>query len=143
MPTDPIGMTWAELKEGQAINPFTLPPVSRTDIVKYQGASGDFDAAHHDDAHARRFGYPGVFSLGMLHGGILGNYATSLFGAENIRRFRVRFRDIVYPGDELSYSGTIARKREEQGLRLVEVDLTCAKSDGSVAVSGNAVFVVP
>jgi acyl dehydratase len=123
---------------GAALAPWTPPAVTRTDIVRYQGASGDFDAAHHDDEHARKFGYPGVFSLGMLHAGMLGAFVTRHFPPASIRRFRTRFLSVVYPGDVLSYQGKVAAVREEAGLVLIDLELACVRADGAVAIQGSA-----
>ena len=133
---------WEEIREGQDLAPFTDRPVTRTDIVRYQGASGDLDAAHHDDEHAQSFGYDGVFSLGLLHAGTLSVYAVKLFGAGNIRRYSVQFRDVVWLGDELTYSGTVTRKYEADGERRVDLALACSRGDRAV-IRGEATFVVP
>jgi acyl dehydratase len=110
--------------------------------VRYQGASGDFDAAHHDDAHARKFGFEGVFSLGLLHAGIMSGYAVRHFGVENIRKYRVRFKDIVHVGDVLTYRGTITRKRQAGRHRLVDVDLVCERAGSKPVIVGEATFVI-
>ena len=52
-----------------ALEPFTDAPLTITDFVRYQGASGDFNAIHHDTAFAQASGYPGPFAVGMLTGG--------------------------------------------------------------------------
>ncbi len=134
-------LRWEELTEGLELEPFTDEPVSRTDIVRYQGASGDLDAAHHDEEIARSHGYDSVFSMGLLHAGILSVYAVKLFGADNVRRFRVRFRDVVWPGDELTYSGTVTRKYEHYGEHRVDLSLACSRGERSV-ILGEATFVI-
>jgi acyl dehydratase len=63
--------TWEELTVGAQAPPREFGPQSRTDIVQYQGASGDFNPIHHDDEFAQSAGYPGAFSVGMLQAGIL------------------------------------------------------------------------
>ena len=45
---------------GQQAESKTFPPLTRTDFVKYQGASGDFHPLHHDDTFARETGFPSV-----------------------------------------------------------------------------------
>jgi acyl dehydratase len=79
----------------------------------------------------------------MLHAGILATYATDWLGPENIRRFKVRFRDVVYPGDVLTYSGQVLRKHEDNGERRVEIELSCRRETGATAVQGWATFVLP
>jgi len=133
-------MKWEEIVPGLELEPWVDRAVTRTDIVRYQGASGDFDAAHHDDEHARSFGYPGVFSLGLLHAGILATYATRHFGVDCIRRYKVRFRDVVALGEVLTYRARVARKFERDGERIVELELSCERPDGRAVVQGDAAF---
>lgn len=124
---------------GMTLPPWTPAPVTRTDIVRYQGAAGDFDPAHHSDEHAQRFGYRGVFSLGMLHAGILAAYVTRFFHPDTVRLFRARFKAIVYPGDVLTYYGTVAGVREQPGERWLQLDLECRRdTDGQIVTQGNA-----
>ncbi|MER7433597.1 MaoC/PaaZ C-terminal domain-containing protein [Pseudonocardia alni] len=47
-------------------------PLTRSHIVRYAGAGGDFSPIHHDEEFARSAGMPGVFGMGLLHGGLLG-----------------------------------------------------------------------
>src|SRR5262249_6185351 len=76
--------------------PLVVGPLTRTDIVRYQGASGDMNPLHHDETFARAAGYNAPLAIGMLGAGLLATYATDWLGAENIRRFRIRFRAQVW-----------------------------------------------
>ena len=75
--------------EQTALEPFTDAALTITDFVRYQGASGDFNAIHHDTAFAQASGYPGPFAVGMLTAGIAANYVTAHFGVNAVRRIRV------------------------------------------------------
>ena len=81
-----------------------------TDIVAYQYASGEDGPTHHDDGSARACGYPGIYSMGMLHGGALATYAVNWLGPDNIRRFKCRFVEMQFPGDVLTYRGWVVRQ---------------------------------
>jgi acyl dehydratase len=131
---------WEQIAVGLELKPWVDRAISRTDIVRYQGASGDFDAAHHDDAHARSFGYEGVFSLGLLHAGILSGFAIRHFGVDTIRRFKVRFKDVIALGEVLTYRGKIIKKYEEGTSRFADVELVCEHENGKPAVQGEATF---
>ena len=122
--------------------PSVTGPLSRTDIVRYQGASGDMYRVHHDDEYARSLGFPGVFSVGMYQAGLLASWAVGWLGAGNVRRLRVRFEEQVWPGDVLTCSGQLARVYDEAGERRVDVELACKRQSGGVAVRGWATFVV-
>jgi len=136
--------TWDELDEGSSPHAREYGPISRTDMVKYQGASGDFNPIHHDEEFAKSAGYPSVFSVGMLQAGILAGFATDWLGAENVRRYSVQFREQVWPGDHLDCEATVRRRFEEDGERRVELDLLVTRQEsGGAAIKGQATFVVP
>lgn len=122
-------------------------PVTRTDIVRYAGASGDFNPIHHDESFATSVGFPTVFSIGMYQAALLANYAADSFGPENVRRVTLRFSAQVWPGDVLTCSGVVTRVDDNEAGTEVEVDLVCTRrgEDGSegVAISGSAAFVLP
>ena len=77
--------------------------LTRTQIVMYVGAAGDYHPLHHDDVYARAHGYPSVFAPGMLTMGLAGRALTDAGGVEPdaVRSFEGRFRGQVWPGDTL------------------------------------------
>ncbi|MGV0714467.1 MaoC/PaaZ C-terminal domain-containing protein [Mycolicibacterium sp. XJ662] len=131
-----------DLTVGAALPERRFGPQTRTDIVRYQGASGDFNPIHHDDEFARSAGMPGVFSVGMLQAGYLGTYCVELFGPHSVRRLSVRFAEQVWPGDELVCRGTVAGLEPTTDGRTAELDLTLTRADGGVAVSASATVVL-
>ena len=122
--------------------PFVDDPLTITDFVRYQGASGDMNPIHHDSSFAARAGFPTPFAVGMLQAGILATYATDWLGAANIRRFKVQFREQAWPGDVLTYSGAVVDVRDGEGERLVDLELACTRQTGGVHLLGWATFVV-
>ena len=136
--------SWDDLAVGAACEPRTFGPLNRTDFVRYQGASGDFNPIHHDEEFAQAAGYPSVFSVGMLQAGILATYATDWLGADNVRSFGVQFREQVWPGDQLVCSGTVVERSEsgEGGERTVKLDLVVERVGGGTAIKGSATFAV-
>jgi acyl dehydratase len=139
---------------GRRFPPQSFGPVTRTDFVRYAGASGDFNPMHHDEPYAVKAGNPSVFSMGMFQAGLLSSYATKLLGARNIRRFTVRFRERVWPGDTLTCSATVTAAAPAgdggdgadgadgaDGLK-VSLDLECTNQEGKTVVSGSAEFLV-
>ena len=65
--------------------PMVVGPLTRTDFVRYQGASGDMNPLHHDETFARAAGYDAPVAVGMLNAGLLGTYATDWCCACNDR----------------------------------------------------------
>ena len=134
---------WSELVEGGGPGTIAMPPLTLTDVVTYQIVSGSRGAAHHDVIAARAEGWPNYFSIAMLHAGLLGVYSTNWLGAENVRRFKLRFLDMIWPGDVLYYSGEVTRLYEEQGARKVDIKLDCSRADGESTMNGSATFELP
>jgi len=138
---------WDELEVGHAPAPREYGPLTRTDFVRYQGASGDFNPIHHDEDFAREAGFPTVFSVGMFQAGILAAYCAEWLGADNVRRFAVQFREQVWPGDHLVCEASVARRvdeGEDGDERRVDIDMRVVRVEsGGLAVTGTATFAVP
>jgi acyl dehydratase len=122
--------------------PRTIGPITRTDVVRYQGASGDMNPIHHDEPFALAAGYSAPLVVGMFQAGVLADWAVEWLGAENVRGFKVRWKEQVWPGDILTFTGKAVRETHEAGERRVEVELVCTRQDGGVAVQGWGTFVV-
>jgi acyl dehydratase len=123
--------------------PLVVGPLTRTDLVRYAGASGDFNPIHHDEQFALATGLPAPLSLGMLQAGLLATWATDWLGAQNIRRFRARFTDRAFPGDTLTCTGRVASSTvDERGEAVYELELECVNQDGTVIVQGWATFAL-
>jgi len=134
-------MTVHDLTVGAELQRRTFGPLTRTDFVRYQGASGDFNPMHHDDAFARAAGFDSVFSVGMLQAGLLATYCTDLLGPANVRRFKVQFREQVWPGDTLLASGRVTQVYEADEEPRIDVELVMTRENGGgVAIKGMATF---
>jgi acyl dehydratase len=139
-----VAPRWEELTEGAPVPaPLVVGPLTRTDFVRYQGASGDMNPIHHDEELARAAGYPAPLGVGMFAAGILAAWAASWLGAENVRRFKVRWKEPVWPGDVLTCVGKVARRYGDGAERRVDLELACAIERGGVALVAWATFVVP
>lgn len=91
-----------------ALGEVVFGPLTRDDIVRYAHASGDFNPIHRDEEYARAHGAPTVFAMGMLPAGYLAHaVADWLGGPQHLRRFKVRFKTRVWPGDELACRGHV------------------------------------
>jgi acyl dehydratase len=93
---------------GMELGETVFGPIERSDIVRYAGASGDFNPIHTDEEYARATGAPTIFAMGMLPAGYLAHALSDWFGGPDlIRRFKVRFTTRVWPGDELVCTGRV------------------------------------
>jgi acyl dehydratase len=113
--------------------------LTRTDLVVYAGASGDFNPMHTDEVSARDAGLPGVFGHGMFTAGLLATALTDYVGIGNLTRFRVRFTKQTWPGEVLSTRIVVTGTRtDDDGVHLVDLECSVANGDGEVKVSGTA-----
>ena len=136
-------MHFEDVQEGQEIPPFVVDGLTRTDLVRYAGASGDFNPIHHDEEFARMAGNPTVFGHGMLTAGFVAKCVTDFFGPENLRRYKVRFASRVWPGDTITCKGRVTRKYEEGGERRIDGELVALRQTGEVAVTGSFSAALP
>lgn len=136
-------MTTSQLETGTILEPIEIGPLSRTDFVRYAGASGDFNPVHHDEEFARASGHPTVFGHGMLAAGVLARVVTRAVGREGLRRFRVRFLARIWPGDVVRCEGRITRRYESEEKHLVDGELSARNQRGETVVTGSFTALVP
>jgi len=135
-------LTFEDLSVGDELPPLAVDELTRTDFVRYAGASGDFNPMHHDDTKATAAGFPSVFGHGMLTMGLLARSLKDAFGPTALRRFQVRFSRQVWPGDALTCRSVVTGLRVEGDEHLVDVDCTVENQKGEKVVSGVATAVV-
>lgn len=126
-----------DVNEGD-VAPSLTHKLTRTDLVQYAGASGDFNPMHHDEIAAQAAGLPSVFGHGMLSMGILGKAVTDYVGVGNLKNFKVRFTKQTWPDEELTTSVVVSGKREEDGVKLIDLTVSLANQNGEMKVDGSA-----
>jgi acyl dehydratase len=116
------------------------PPIShtltRTDLVMYAGASGDFNPMHHDELAAQAAGLPSVFGHGMFTAGLLATALTNYVGVGNLASYRVRFTKQTWPGEVLTTNVVVREKRANNELVL---DCAVTNENGEAKIQGEAV----
>jgi len=134
---------WNDVKEGDALPEVRVQGLTRTDFVRYAGASGDFNPIHHDQTFAEASGNPTVFAMGMLNASILSRVVTRFAGRPAVRRYKVRFATRAWPGDDVICTGRVSRKFEEAGEKRVEGEVTAVNQKGETLISGSFVVALP
>lgn len=132
-----------DVSEGDEVPRFVVENLSRSDFVRYAGASGDFNPIHYDQTFAEKAGIPTVFAQGMLNAGFLSKCVSDYVGCENLRKFKVRFATRVWPGDTITCGGRVTRKYEESGKHRIEGALETLNQKGEVALKGHFVAELP
>jgi len=115
--------------------------LTRTDLVRYAGASGDYNPMHHDEVKATGAGLPSVFGHGMFSMGLLGRALTDWAGVGNLRHYQVRFTKQTWPGETLTTKITVTGTRQEAGENLVDVEVGLVNQDGEAKLAGSATVV--
>jgi acyl dehydratase len=120
-----------------------LPPVDRTMLVLFAGASGDHNPIHIDTDFARQAGSPDVFAQGMLGMAWLARMITSWSPQSTLRRLDVRFVGITHLGNAMQCRGRIADKMELDGERCARIELRCSNQFGQNKLLGEAIVALP
>ena len=127
-----------------------LPPrqyqVTRLDLVRYAGASGDFNVIHWNERVAKSVGLPNVIAHGMLTMALAGRFVTEWAGDPGaVTEFAVRFSSpVVVPDDDkgatVEIAGTVAEKLP---LNEVRVEITARSEGAKVLTRAHAVVRLP
>jgi len=127
---------FASIQVGDAPPPLICGPLTRTDFVRYAGASLDLNPNHHDEVYAQRNGNKTVFGMGMLAGGYCARLLTDWLGNTAIRRLRIRFASRFWPDDVLTITAKVTGKHEAE--KAIELEFACQNQAGEVIIRGDA-----
>lgn len=118
--------------EGPAIS----HELKRMDLVRYSGASGDFNPMHTDEVAAKQAGLPSVFGHGMFSMGLLGRAVTDWAGVGNLKVYSVRFTKQTWPGETLSTKIVVTGKEETPEGKIIVAGLQLLNQNGEVKLEG-------
>ena len=118
--------------------PVVSHELTRTDLVRFAGASGDFNPMHTDEVAAKEAGLPSVFGHGMFSMGFLGRAVTDWAGAGNLKVYSVRFTRQTWPGETLSTRVVVSAREETDEGKIIVAEVSLLNQDGEVKLSGTA-----
>lgn len=130
-----------KVQVGDALPTLDLPPISRTTLALFAGASGDHNPIHIDTDFARKAGMPDVFAHGMLGMAWLGRLLTNWAPQSRLRRFDVRFQGITHLANAISCTGRVMEKRDAD--RSVRVEVQSSNQHGQTKIAGDAWISLP
>lgn len=145
---------FADIAIGDALPSYTTTPLTRTDLVRYAGASGDFNPLHHDNTFVNVFGMERVIAHGMLIMGIAGEAITAWIENKNLRKFNVRFAGMTEPADfndlegtskraTITVTGRVTEKFEENGEKKIRCEIIAKDALDSVKLTGFFIAALP
>lgn len=137
-----MALRYTDVNVGDSLRPLAKGPLEKSQFVDYGKAALDGNPIHTDDEFAQQSGYKSVFAQGMLSMGFLGQMLVANAGDGNVRRIKVRFAKITWPGETITCKGVITRKYEEDGRKLVDCDIRTENQDGEVRIDGSATLVL-
>ncbi len=139
-----MAVYFEDVNEGDDLPELVKGPISPVQLVRYAGASGDFNPIHTVPDVAKMVGLDGVIAHGMLIMAFAGQMLTDWAGVDSVRRLKVRFSGMTKPTETVVCRGTIKKKVEENGETLVEGRLTIkGKDDDSLKLKGDFTVSLP
>jgi len=129
----------SELQVGDRRDEVLVDGLTRTQIVMYAGASGDYNPVHTDEKFTKEIaGYPSVFAHGMLSMGMTGRVLTDWVGDGRLTKYGVRFSKQVWPGDTLTAAVVVDAIRDDDGVPYADFTVVTKNQDGDDVLVGSA-----
>jgi acyl dehydratase len=134
-----VALHASKLSVGDQREELLVDDLTRTQIVQYAGASGDYNPLHSDEVFTTKIaGYPSVFAHGMLTMGITGRILTDWVGDGRLLRYGARFVKQVWPGDTLTARAEVRAVRDTDDGPVADFDVVTRNQDGDVVLTGTA-----
>ncbi|MDP4161971.1 MAG: MaoC/PaaZ C-terminal domain-containing protein [Bacillota bacterium] len=125
-----------ELKIGDSLDEIQLEPVDRITLIKYAGASGDYNPIHTIDDEAKKAGLPGIIAHGMWTMGNLSKLFTSYLEEGFIQDYTIRFKGMVFLHDVISLKAELA---EKMGNKL-RFHVQAVNQKGDQVIVGDVIY---
>jgi acyl dehydratase len=126
---------------GDEFERHTLPPVTRLQLIKYAGASGDYNPIHTVDEAAEEAGLPGVIAHGMLTAATMTLPFSPYLEHGYVRELEARFSGMVYLGDEITIGGRVSEREDSKEGLIYTLEVHASNGESTVA-SGTVSFLV-
>lgn len=125
-----------QLQIGESLPEMQLDPVSRIDLIKYAGASGDYNPIHTIDEEAKNAGLPGIIAHGMWTMGNLSKLFTPHFEEGFIQDYSIRFKGMVFLNDVITLKATLKEKNEKE----LQFEVKAENQHGKDAIKGEVLY---
>jgi acyl dehydratase len=129
-------MTATNIKDNDVLSEVILEPVTRLDLIKYAGASGDYNPIHTIDAEAKRLGLPGIIAHGMWTMGNLSKLFTPYLEEGFIKKYNIRFKGMVFLDDVITLKAVL---KETKG-NILHFNVVAINQNNKDVIKGNVEF---
>lgn len=126
----------AELKVGESLKEIQLDPVDRITLIKYAGASGDYNPIHTIDEEAKKVGLPGIIAHGMWTMGNLSKLFTDFYGEGFIQDYTIRFKGMVFLNDVVTLQAELAEENEN----ILRFNVRAVNQNGNEVIKGDVLY---
>jgi acyl dehydratase len=133
-------ISFDSIEVGTELPSLKVKPVTHADLVRYAGASGDFNPIHNDKDFAIANGLDGTIAHGMYVMAQLGRLCTNWVDQRQMKFFGVKFKAMTKLGQTLTCKGTVKKKKEENGEKLITVSVEAIDENGEVKASGDVII---
>jgi acyl dehydratase len=139
----PAPIYFEDVEVGAEVTPLEKTPTTQQ-LVRYAGASGDFNPIHYDKDHAIASKLPGVIVHGALKNAFLGQLMTDFAGEQGwLRKLSVQYRGMDVPGVKVTARGNVTAKRVEGSEHLVDCEIWLENEKGEKTTPGRATVILP
>jgi acyl dehydratase len=139
----PTKLYFEDVQVGDEIPKLVKEPITHLRLVRYAGASGDFNPLHTDPKVGEMIGTGGIIAHGMLIMGFVGQLLSDYVGPAALRKFHVRFKGMTRLDDVITCTGSVTEKYEENGEGHIAGRVQAADQNGDVKVAGTFVATLP
>lgn len=139
----PAKVYYDDVQVGDTIPKLVKSPVTHLQLVRYAGASGDFNPLHTDPKFGELIGTGGIIAHGMLIMGFVGQMLSDYFGPTVLRKFEVRFKGMTRIDDVITCTGTITEKHEVDNAGRITGKVRATDQNGDVKITGTFVVALP
>jgi hypothetical protein len=137
-----VTLKWDDVKGGQALPEIRKAP-GVTQLVKYAAGSGDFNPLHHDYAFPQAKQIGSIIVHGRFKYASLGEVVSNWLGhAGRIRQLSCQYRGMDFPDKAMICGGVVKRKWQENGEKLVELELWTKTEDGKNTTPGSSIVAL-
>jgi acyl dehydratase len=139
----PAKRYFEDVEVGEELPQLIKDPLTHLRLVRYAGASGDFNPLHTDPQVGEKIGTGGIIAHGMLIMGFVGQLLSDYVGPAALRKFDVRFKGMTRLGDIITCTGKVTEKYEAGGEARIAGRVQTVDQNGDVKVSGTFVAALP